>query len=109
MNRQQAIRSAAVAGALVLALVVWICIRRRQADTPQIPAWLDTVQPPDTVAADFMTLTADQSWAANRCRPIHAACSDYTAGSRIRRTYPRSLAESPHSFIRTSLQLEGGI
>ena len=109
MTRQQAIRSAAIAGAVVLAMVVLVCIRRRQADTPAVPAWLDTVQPPDTVAADLMTLTPDQSWAANRCRPIHAACSDYTAGRRIRRTYPPSLADSPHSFIRTSLQLEGGI
>lgn len=108
MTRRQAVKSAAIGAAVALAVVVLVLVRRRQAQTPQVPAWLDIRQPPDAIPS-AAGLTADQSWAANRCRPFAASSGDHTAGRRVRRTYPASLAESPHSFIRTSFELEGGV
>lgn len=109
MTRQQAVRVATIGAAVVLVLLVLVLVRRKQVQTPAVPAWLDFRQPPDSVAADLGVLTPDQSWAANRCRHIMAPCGDYTAGRRIRRTYPASLADSPDSFIRASFDLSGGI
>lgn len=73
------------------------------------PGWLNPEQPPDGVAAELSTLTADQSWAANRCRHMTACCPGQTAGSRVRRTYPGSLAESDTSFVRGRLGVELGV
>ena len=72
------------------------------------PAWLDPQQPPDGVAAELSTLTADQSWAANRCRHMTACCGEQSAGSRIRRTYPGTLADAPWSLVRARADLSVG-
>ncbi len=103
-----------VATGVVIALLaggaVALYAINRRADLKRVkgPDWLDVQQPPDGVATDFQTLSADQSWAANRCRPMTACCSGRSAGSRIRKTYPGSLASSDHSFIRASFAVGGG-
>jgi hypothetical protein len=90
-----------------LAVLVLFAVNRRDVLSRAMPAWLDPGQPPDGVAAQLNTLTADQSWAANRARHMTACCADRTAGRRIRRTYPATLAEDPNSFIRATI--EGGM
>lgn len=109
MNRRQTVVVATIGAAVGVAVLVLLVVRRRQLDTPAIPDWLKVQQPPETVTPDLMILTPDQSWAANRCRPMTACCGDLSAGRRIRRTYPPSLAESPDSFIRLSFDLGGGL
>lgn len=108
MSRRQMIVLWVIFGAVAVAGLGAVMIHRRRP-APQVPEWLAGGQPPDSVAPDLMTLTPDQSWAANRARPMVACCGDYTAGRRIRRTYPRSLAESPDSFIAASFDLSGGL
>ena len=88
------------AGAFLL-----FAVNRRSRWERAAPAWLDPQQPPDGVASQLSTLTEAQSWAANRCRHMSACCGDQTAGRRVRRTYPGSLAESDTSFIRASFGL----
>jgi hypothetical protein len=92
----------AVAGAALFL----IAVTRRVQFYRAAPAWLDPDQPPDGVAAELSTLTADQSWAANRCRNMSACCADQTAGARTRRIYPGTLADSDSSFIRGGGSLE---
>lgn len=94
---------------LALVLAMWIAHRRRKVEEHAVPAWLDPQQPPDTVAADMMILSPAESWAANRCAPMVASCRGRTAGARIRRTYPESLAASHSSFIRAGFSIGGGI
>lgn len=92
---------------LALILGMWLAHRRRKSEEHAVPAWLQTQQPPDTVAADMLVLSPAESWAANRCAPMAAACSGRTAGRRIRRTYPDSLAASEGSFIRAAVRIGG--
>lgn len=106
MNRRRMFIAAGVV--VVAALVVW-GYTRRQAIEAAIPAWLDTVQPPDNVAAQLPTVSEAESFAANRARPMVACCQPYTAGNRVRRTYPRNLAESPDSIVRPFFRVEGGV
>lgn len=109
MNRKQLIATSTVAALLAVAVLVLLGVNRREALKSAIPAWLQTTQPPDGVAADLPTLTDGESWAANRCRPMAGSCGDNTAGRRIRREYPASLAEMSGSFIRASFDLSGGV
>lgn len=81
-------------------------IGRRAQWARGAPAWLAGGQPPDGIASQLSTLTAAESWAANRCGPIAAPCAGHTAGRRVRRTYPGTLAESEHSLIRGFLRAE---
>lgn len=109
MDRKHMITVGVIAGAVAGGVLLLLAWRRKQADTPAVPAWLDYQQPPDSVAPDLMTLTPDQSWAANRCRPMIASCGEFSAGRRVRRTYPSNLAASPNSFIRASFDLGGRV
>lgn len=107
MNRRQTIIMGAIAGVVAVAVLVLWGVQRR-ADRKRItPAWLDAGQPAEQLPA-AVGLTAAQSWAANRCGPINASCADRTAGRRIRREYPGSLAESSDSFIQAGFQFEVG-
>ena len=109
MNRRTSIVAGAVAVGLVLAILGLLAMNRRQRLEAAAPAWLNPDQPPDGVAAQLSTLTDAQSWAANRCRPMSACCAANTAGSRVRRQYPSTLACSPGSFIRGGLELEARV
>lgn len=106
MTRRQIIVMSTAAGILVLLVFVLIGANRRHALKRAVPAWLIPNQPPEGIAADLPTLSEAESWAANRCRPMVASCGTNTAGRRIRREYPPSLAESPDSFIRASFKAE---
>lgn len=93
-----------VLGALgVVWFVMWSARRKRVFDANK-PPWLDPGQPPAGVAAP---LTAAQSFAANRCRPMSACCVGRTAGLRTRRTYPGTVADSPHSLVQASFDVIG--
>jgi hypothetical protein len=105
-SRTKMVAVGVVAVLVVAGFVLWAVNRKAELARAK-PAWLDPHQPPDGVAAELSTLTADQSWAANRCRPMVASCSDYTAGRRIRRIYDPCLEQSSGSFIRTRFELEG--
>lgn len=95
----------AVLAAAVLA--VWAA-NRRYAFLRAAPAWLDPQQPPEGVAASWGALNPAESRAANSTSPMTACCAGRGAGRRIRRTYPDTLAASPHSFIRAGFDLAGG-
>ena len=106
LNRRQTIVAVGVVAVLSLAVaVLWWTNRAHEAERSS-PAWLDPQQPPDVVPA-LVGPTPQESWAANRCRPMTACCTGNTAGTRIRRTYPDTLQSSPHSFIRASVNLSG--
>ena len=94
-----------LAGAVV---GVWLAQHRHER-TGQLPGWTDPQQPPDGVAGEVTQLTADQTWAANRCGPMTACCSSNTAGSRVRRTYASSLTDSADSIVRAAFSVDGGI
>lgn len=109
MDRKRLTIAAGVAVVIGVAAIVLMGAERRAALARSRPAWLDPQQPSEGIAADLRTVSDAESWAANRCRPMAASCSGYTAGRRIRRTYPGSLADAPYSFIRASVDLQGGI
>lgn len=91
---------------VVLAVVgVFYAIGRQASFNRAMPAWLNPQQPPDGVAAELSTLTAAQSFAANGCPSMTACCADRTAGARVRRTYPGSLAGGSGSFIQLRAQV----
>lgn len=104
MTRQQRIVAAGVTGTLAVAVIVLWAVNKR-ARARREPSWLDPQQPEQGVAAP---LTAAQSWAANRARPMTACCTGQTAGMRTRRDYPATLVDAPYSLIRgrTSIDLE---
>jgi len=106
VNRQK-ITVVVILGVVALAVITLACVNRR-AIADRWPAWLMFSQPPENVG-DPASLTVDQSWAANRCRPMAASCGAHSAGSRIRRVYPETLADSETSFVRTTAQLEGRV
>ncbi len=105
MNRRQITIVAIVAGVLAVAACGCWAVQRRAEDKRVTPEWLNPHQPPEGVAAELSALGPAQSWAANRCTPMAASCADRTAGRRTRRTYPGTLADSPDSFIRASVEL----
>lgn len=104
MNRR--VVFVAAAGLGVAAVLIWMIQRR--ATLPRVPEWLDTRQPPATLAAQLSTLSEAQSWAANRCRPINAACPGYTAGYRVHRLWPDNLSSDPGSLVRFGFEFAGG-
>lgn len=106
MNRRQIGIVAGVVVVLGAAVFVVCAAHRRAAYRRAAPEWLNPHQPPDGVAAQLSTLNADESWAANRGRHMSACCAPYTAGRRLRRTYPASLEESPDSCVRGGIALE---
>lgn len=107
-TREQ-VATGAVVGLLAAgAFGLWAVNRRAELARVKGPDWLDGDQPADGVASDIPILTAQQSWAANRCLPMAACCGDNTAGTRIRRTYPATLASSAGSFIRGGFSIAGG-
>jgi hypothetical protein len=95
----------AVLSGLILAWFVLWSVQRRQAFEAAAPGWLNPGQPPDGVAAP---LTAAQSYAANRCRPMTACCTGRTAGMRTRRTYPPTVAGWSGSFLSAGFNVMGG-
>lgn len=103
-------RTHIVVGLVVVLAVggLMFAMARRDRFNRAAPAWLDPHQPPDGVAAELSTLTAAQSQAANGCTPLSACCADRTAGARVRRTYPGSLAYSDGSFIRVFVKGQVG-
>lgn len=108
MTRRQTIIIGVIAGVLAVAALALYAIGRRDAWTRAAPAWLNPSQPADGVAAELSTLTVDQSWAANRARHMTGCCTDQTAGTRVRRTYPSTLAESDCSIVKGQLSLQVG-
>jgi hypothetical protein len=105
MTRRQMIVGGVIVGVLGVAVVTLWCVQRRAEGKGVAPAWLDPHQPAPDVASELTVLNADQSWAANRARPMAACCAGRTAGMRVRRTYDGNLADSPYSFIRASLAI----
>lgn len=110
ITRRQTIIGGSVAAVLALAVfLLWTAERRAKLERA-LPAWLDIRQPPESLATELPTLTDAQSWAANRCAPMTASCAGRGAGSRVRREYPATLAESPTSIISAgaSFDIEAG-
>lgn len=105
-GRQRAVAVVVLVLAAVATFIVYAVNRRERIERAS-PAWLDPHQPPDGVAGELTTLTAGESWAANRCRPLAASCSAHTAGRRVRRIYDPTLEQSSGSYVRTALQIEG--
>lgn len=104
-------RKTVIAGGVVVVavLAVWaLGSQRRAAFARSVPAWLDVHQPPENIAAQLPTVSEAESWAAARCRPPACCSPAYTAGMRVRRLYPETLAASPHSSIRASFEVGGG-
>lgn len=96
-GRRQTLVMVAVVGALLAAVaVLWVGYRRSAAER-ETPSWTDPQQPADQVAP--LVAGAEQSWAANRARPMTASCGDNSAGRRTRRTYPATLSMSLDSMI----------
>lgn len=99
-RRQTVIASAVVAVLAAAAAGLWY-LNRAQAAERAAPSWLDPQQPPPGVAAPLIaTVSAGESWAANRPRHMSACCTGQTAGLRIRRTYASTLAANPDSLVR---------
>jgi hypothetical protein len=97
---------ATIAGVL-LALVCW---RKREALQEAVPEWLASNQPPtQTIVPELLTVSPEQSYAANRCRPMAASCGDFTAGRRTRRIYPDTLESDPNSLVRAHFEIGGSI
>ncbi len=94
MTRRQTVIMAVIVATLATAAVVLWMVNRTAERERNSPAWLDPQQPPEGV-----TSPAGVSWAANRCRPMVGPCHDHTAGRRIRRTYPGTLASSDASIV----------
>lgn len=109
MTRRQCAIAAAVVGVVALAALTLFNVNKRAAGARATPAWLDPQQPPETVTPNLLPVPAGQSWAANRCRPMAASCPEHTAGRRVRRIYPGSLADSSGSFVRGFAELEGKV
>lgn len=107
MNGRQRVIAWATLGVLAVAAFVVYATTRREIFTAAHPDWLDSGQPPEGLAATVGTLTAAESWAANRASHMTASCTGRGAGRRVRRTYPQTLADSPHSFIRANVNLGG--
>lgn len=103
-------RRLAVIGLVVIAVGAFLvyAVTRRERFLAAKPAWLDPQQPPDGIASQLPTLSDAESWAANRATPMAQCCGDNTARRSIRRTYPGSLAESGHSFIRGTVAVQLG-
>lgn len=108
MNRRQKIVAGVIVLALTLVVVAVWAANRRYAFLRAKPEWLDPEQPPEGVAASWGALSPAESWAANRASPMSACCTGRGAGSRVRRVYDDTLADSPHSFIRADINLAGG-
>lgn len=99
MNRRQSITAGVIVAVVAGFALVLVAIGRKARYERAAPAWLDPEQPPDGVAASLPCVTPDQSWAANRARHMSGACTGQTAGNRVRRTYPETLASSSASFV----------
>jgi hypothetical protein len=104
MRRRSLWIGAAFLGVVLLGLVVAVSAQRKQSFEAAAPPWLDPHQPPRGVAAP---LTEAQSFAANRCRPFSASSAGRSAGRRLRRTYPPTLAESATSFVQLGFDVRG--
>lgn len=111
MTRRQYVTIGGIALAVVLAVLLLVGVRNKEALQRMRPAWLDPGQPPDDISSALMVCTEAESWAANRCRPMVASCGPNSAGHRIRRTYPATLAASEGSFVRAraDVELAGGM
>lgn len=106
-SRQKFVAGLVLLLMLVAVFTLWIANKRSESERA-MPAWLDSGQPPDGIAVNMGSLTEAESWAANRCSHMTAACTGRGAGSRVRRTYADTLADNPNSFIRGSFDLTGG-
>lgn len=93
---------------IAVCFVLW-AIARKQTYTASVPAWSEFDQPPDGIASQVTTLSADQSWAANRCRPMTASCGNRTAGRRLHRTYPATLGHDPCDPVQASFGVVGQV
>jgi hypothetical protein len=110
MNRRETIVTAVFASLLaVAALGLWM-LNRAHVAARSTPAWLNAGgdQGPENVGQ--VPLTAAQSLAANGVPNMTACCRGRGAPSRIRKTYPASLAAEPSSIIsaHVGFQLGGG-
>lgn len=106
ITRRQTIAGAAILGVLaVAAFAIWAA-ERKAALERVLPAWLNPGQPPESLAVEILPVSPEASWAANRCAPMTAACTGRGAGSRIRRDYPATLAESETSIISASAGID---
>lgn len=93
LDRRQTIIAATAGSVALAALIVWGAQRR--ADTAaRTPAWTDPHQPAEGVAVQ-----PAMDWAASRPPTIAGACAGITAGAKVRRLYPGTLADDPTSFI----------
>lgn len=93
LDRNQRIAAATGGSVLLAVLIVW-GLQRRHDNDAATPAWTDPKQPELGTAAQ-----PAMDWAASRPPTITGACAGITAGAKLRRTYPGTLADSPDSFI----------
>jgi hypothetical protein len=99
VSRRQAIVGGSIVAVLGAAVFAMWTAERRDRLMRAMPAWLDMRQPPESLMTELPVLTPEQSWAANRCAPAAASSPGRGAGSRVRREYPATLADSDTSFI----------
>jgi len=105
-QRQKIVAGVILAIGVVTVVLLWN-VERRARILARIPGWTATEVVPDSVAPDLGTVSELESWAANRCRPMAACCSEETAGRRVAKFYPSSLANSPFSLIRANFEVGG--
>lgn len=104
MNRKGLIIGLVVLAVLLCSGGFLFVFEWRRKDAEHTTGWLEAGQPPLGIANQG-TAPADQSWAANRCRPMIASCTGLTAATRLRRTYPETLADSADSIVRARVDV----
>lgn len=106
ITRRQTITGAVILLVLAAAAFAIWAAERRAALERVLPAWLNPGQPPESLAVEILPVSPEASWAANRCAPMTSACTGRGAGSRVRRDYPATLADSDSSIISASAGLD---
>lgn len=93
LDRRQTIIAASAGSVALAAVIVWY-VQRCSDAADRTPAWTDPDQPALGTAAQ-----PAMNWAASRPPTITGPCAGVTAGVKVRRLYPATLADSPDSFI----------
>lgn len=106
LSRRQTIVGGSVVGALVLVVIVlWSSNRRAELARILGPTWTRVQQPPEYIGEPVSPMDA---WAASRPGHMSAVSTGFGAGSRVLRTYPGSLMESPHSCVPSGFSVTLG-
>lgn len=103
MNR----RSLIIGLVAVAVLLVAMCAYYRARRLAMVPTWLNPEQPPQGVASQLGVISPAQAAVVYGCSPLAGPCSNYSAGSRVLRTYAPSLADDDDALV-FRLKIEGG-